>query len=94
MDYTLEYFRDKFQAIPENKWTRLVLNDSGRSCAIGHCGGYSSKEYHALFDLTAEKVREQVSTVNHLQGVEGHFYTVNDDAIQFTFQGILQSRDA
>lgn len=37
--YTIQYFIDKFKAIPEEQWTRGQLTDAnGRHCALGHCG--------------------------------------------------------
>lgn len=36
--YTVDYFIDKFQAIPENEWTTHTHSDcNGRKCALGHC---------------------------------------------------------
>ncbi len=38
--YNLSYFIEKFQAIPESRWTEAQFKDptSGASCALGHCG--------------------------------------------------------
>jgi len=38
MEYDLEYFIAKFEAIPEDKWCTGVLRSLNRSCALGHCG--------------------------------------------------------
>lgn len=39
MEYTVEYFINKFSAIPEAEWTRATFNDGqGRKCVMGHCG--------------------------------------------------------
>lgn len=36
--YTIQYFIDKFEAIPEEKWcTHTQQNDKGQRCAFGHC---------------------------------------------------------
>jgi hypothetical protein len=39
MNYTVDYFIQKFEAIPDAEWN---INDftggSGRCCALGHCG--------------------------------------------------------
>lgn len=36
--YTIQYFIDKFSAIPEDKWCSYTQQDNqGRRCAIGHC---------------------------------------------------------
>jgi hypothetical protein len=39
MNYTIEYFINKFSVIPENQWTTgVVETDNGRMCVLGHCG--------------------------------------------------------
>jgi hypothetical protein len=51
MTYDVDYFINKFQAIPEDKWIRLRLyhEDTGACCANGHCGvraeGHITEEY-------------------------------------------------
>lgn len=38
MVYNSEYFRQKFESIPENNWIIGALSDNrGRCCAQGHC---------------------------------------------------------
>lgn len=37
-EFTVDYFIQKFEAIPESKWVSSILFDNGRSCANGHCG--------------------------------------------------------
>jgi len=37
--YDVDYFINKFKAIPANKWiTRNFMNNKGACCAYGHCG--------------------------------------------------------
>jgi len=37
MNYNVDYFIAKFQAIPENQWTVRTHSDcNGRKCALGH----------------------------------------------------------
>lgn len=38
MTYSVDYFIEKFEAIPEDKWCVGSLHSNGRSCALGHCG--------------------------------------------------------
>lgn len=39
--YTVDYFINKFESIPEDKWrTGSVVVFDGATCAAGHCGGY------------------------------------------------------
>lgn len=43
MEYTIQYFIDKFEAIPEEKWITGVTKDVfGNCCAIGHLGAITS----------------------------------------------------
>ena len=43
--YTLDYYIDKFNNIPEDKWGTGVYNDdNGHCCAFGHCGAYAGRE--------------------------------------------------
>lgn len=35
--FTVDYFIDKFSAIPENKWTQRKLYSQDMSCSLGHC---------------------------------------------------------
>jgi len=67
MKYTVDYFIKKFTAIPNRLWhTGTIIKDSeGRTCALGHCGGYNTTESKALnnhfrtaFDVTADCVND------------------------------------
>lgn len=43
-EYTVDYFIEKFEAIPDEKWCTGVFEDmTGACCALGHCGyrGYN-----------------------------------------------------
>ena len=50
MQYTVDYFIKKFEAIPETLWCVENIEKDGRHCALGHCGGWphESKESTAL----------------------------------------------
>lgn len=38
MNYDAKYFLNKFEAIPEERWTTGSYNNGhGQSCALGHC---------------------------------------------------------
>jgi hypothetical protein len=71
--YTVDYFIDKFEAIPEPLWcVDNQLNDRGQSCAFGHCNpefnkGVRGEEYSAFFKLSisAEKI---IDPGIHLRG--------------------------
>jgi hypothetical protein len=36
--YTVDYFIQKFEAIPEEMWTTRGFVDGESKCALGHCG--------------------------------------------------------
>lgn len=37
--YTVDYFIEKFEAIPEEKWTTgELVREGGCMCVLGHCG--------------------------------------------------------
>ncbi len=37
--YNTQFFIDKFEAIPDEKWmTKFYSDGEGRKCALGHCG--------------------------------------------------------
>ena len=62
--YTLQYFRDKFAAIPDNKWCmRVFTSPSGAHCALGHCMGKDAwtapmSELRSLSDLLRNSIQE------------------------------------
>jgi len=55
MDYSIEYFIEKFSTIPEEKWTVKQLEDSetGAHCALGHCG-VTQKAFGNPYNYTEE----------------------------------------
>lgn len=68
MEYTVEFFIAKFEAIPENNWCEHYLeDDDDKHCAQGHCGvstdniietweGYTdNEEFFALARLFPDK---------------------------------------
>jgi len=60
MTYDINYFINKFQAIPEKEWCRgLYVDNRGRKCAIGHCN-QDEKEKFALRNI----MNAQVTNVN------------------------------
>lgn len=61
MNYTIDYFINKFSSIPEAKWSRRwLLTPDGKSCAVGHCGANgpweieSTPEAIALINIFVE----------------------------------------
>lgn len=42
--YDVNYFIEKFEAIPEDKWCTMSLEIEGRHCALGHCSVYKMNE--------------------------------------------------
>lgn len=55
MQYTIDHFIKKFEAIPEENWTTgKFINASGQKCALGHCmvdDKLLSPEFHALREI-------------------------------------------
>ncbi len=51
--YTIDYFINKFEAIPDSRWVTGSFENLGRHCANGHCGvsneNYMSPPCEALF---------------------------------------------
>jgi hypothetical protein len=69
--YTVDYFIQKFEAIPEHKWYiggHVDPNDETRCCAYGHCGERRHKsitlESQALFELFFQFGLHDVSEIN------------------------------
>lgn len=53
MNYDVNHFINKFEAIPESKWTvGQLFKPDGSACAYGHCGGYDTEEACSLRILT------------------------------------------
>lgn len=38
MKYTVDYFINKFEAIPETRWVTMAYINEYGCCAMGHCG--------------------------------------------------------
>ena len=47
-DYTLDYFIQKFEAIPEDNWSVGYIGHDGYRCALGHCGVREVKDKSTL----------------------------------------------
>lgn len=58
MKYDVDYFINKFMAIPEDRWCQGEFeNDLGQCCTLGHCGMNGSEfteEGWALSELVSE----------------------------------------
>lgn len=56
MDYSVDYFINKFENIPEDKWwTGSFRNDKDtKQCAYGHCLDNGAGEYHGLVSFATE----------------------------------------
>lgn len=52
--YTIDYFIEKFEAIPEEQWViYATLNSKGQRCALGHCEVIENNE-HGRYILNQE----------------------------------------
>jgi hypothetical protein len=68
MQYTVDYFIKKFEAIPEDLWAIGSYCDEGKFCALGHTGVRAkmkdyTEEGNALFYILI-KTGEGVITIN------------------------------
>lgn len=80
MDYNVDYFINKFEAIPDCQWTvGQLTNNQGQYCALGHCS-YTVKnglteESNALEKLIIAYYNTSVVAINdNLQRYpEGNF---------------------
>jgi len=84
--FTLEYFKEKFEAIPESQWTTgdLVIESEIEGqpdchCALGHCGMTSydkpTEEALALVQLFGGKIDP---SDKHFDTEYDKVYKVND----------------
>ncbi len=70
--YTVDYYTNKFEAIPEEEWCVGALHYNGRSCALGHCG--------ATFCAVTEKFNPEAQILRELFMVVGKSVAaVNDN---------------
>lgn len=56
--YTVDYFINKFEAIPESRWTTNFFDQDDKYCANGHCGMRESE---------LEKTREALALAELLK---------------------------
>lgn len=68
MKYDVDYFLNKFKAIPHSRWiTGEFSDDKCRHCALGHCG-YTTKERTeegaALLRLVEPATHSSIVTIN------------------------------
>lgn len=75
MNYDVDYFIRKFEAIPEEKWLQKNMffdRDLGKGCAIGWCGFFKptgefvdrTPESKALIELFLKHIRRDVILIN------------------------------
>ena len=84
--YTVAYFINKFEAIPENKWVEGAKgtepNEKGEYCAYGHCGVrvnkyYSPDEARALSEIF-QSVFKDKDGITFFDGLSWAVVHVND----------------
>lgn len=56
MKYNTEYFINKFERIPDNKWTTGTLVRGHKKCVFGHCGGYETEEANAIANIIIDNL--------------------------------------
>jgi hypothetical protein len=76
MIYSIDYFIEKFKAIPRSKWTTRHFEDGDKYCALGHCGftvsGKQTDEGNALIALFKSRYRSEgvLTNINDGASVE------------------------
>jgi len=81
MKYDIQYFIDKFEAIPENKWIKGTVYDtnSGRCCALGHCGVRETSPANSKWIQT-----EEANALENIYRYARDFSPI-DEADNYTF---------
>lgn len=70
MNYDVDYFIKKFEAIPEELWTAGVFKDGERRCAAGHCGAVASSNWKnipmvvSLYNLPFDGPEATITAIN------------------------------
>lgn len=65
MEYNVDYFIAKFEAIPEDKWCTFSFIDyKGNCCALGHCGNRNYNEDTPEAKELRRIMRQPVSAIN------------------------------
>lgn len=67
MKYNVDFFINKFEAIPEDLWCTGLYTKGEKHCAVGHCGGNSSvksEEADFLHDMFRIKLILFIVDVN------------------------------
>jgi hypothetical protein len=85
--FTVDYFIQKFEAIPDEKWCQgWVEKPTGERCALGHCGVKSERSFwtHSEEALALGKILRPFVLPNHSDeecGRDDYYtavYLVND----------------
>lgn len=72
MNYDVDYFIKKFEAIPEELWIMCYAFIDGKCCALGHCG---VRENNSSYTETDES-----SAISSLFGSRTMVWKINDGA--------------
>lgn len=78
----LDYFIEKFEAIPEEQWTTgKYRNAEGRCCALGHCGKFQAfvdteeaKDLYAVIARLSPRPFSVGSINDNVYGEVGFFF--------------------
>ena len=94
-DYTIDYFINKFEAIPKERWCTASLTKDDRCCALGHCGVYNDldTEYWAIIDeaIALNRLLTPILIKKHSNFILKEPYTaiwmINDDIFNNYIKG-------
>lgn len=94
MNYDVNYFIKKFEAIPAENWIRLDVGDDedGPHCALGHCGVRSTADRNDW--VPTEEAMALIRIFNDGSAEDSYgcirwsaVYNINDDQIRFSYPG-------
>jgi hypothetical protein len=102
MEYTVDYYINKFEAIPEELWgTGKYRDKDDKCCALGHCGQKAGpvkliEEAKALDDLIISYYKTNVIAINDgsYRGTpETNFMSYGDTPKQRILTALRQIKD-
>jgi len=95
MEYTVDYFIKKFEAIPENKWFIGGYEDGYKKCALGHCrnvfnlsqnektyGHMYGAEFKSIIDVFGDLVSSMYGIGFINDGLDKRYQQPNKESLQ------------
>ena len=70
-EYNVDYFIEKFEAIPEDEWTKCKFKIGNKCCALGHCGA------EKFSDIPKKKMAKDLENL-FIKYLKQRVYKIND----------------